>query len=145
MGVARMKGNRIKSLSHGDPVPTGEPKRYRSSHGYIRLRWKVGERDYVEAYEHRLVAGLDAVEVHHVNHDKADNRPENLQALSRREHGARHVKWNVAEAANLYRGGLSTTAVGAMFGVTPGQVSRQLRRAGVQMRDFAGRPRPASV
>jgi hypothetical protein len=49
MGVARMKRNRIKSLSYGDPVPPGEPKRYRSSHGYIRLRWKVGERDYVEA------------------------------------------------------------------------------------------------
>jgi hypothetical protein len=86
------------------------------------------------------------VEVHHVNHDKSDNRPENLQALSSvREHAAKHVKWDIAAAADLYRSGLSTTEVGAVYGVTSGQVSRQLRRAGVHMRAFNGRPRTEGV
>lgn len=46
--------------------------------------------------EHRKVAwdaGIltdPSLVVHHVNHDRTDNRPENLQALTRREHARLH-------------------------------------------------------
>lgn len=71
----------IRSLKAGDPIPPGEPRRYLSSHGYVRLRWKVGKRRYVEVYEHRVVDGVvtDAPQVHHHNRVKHDNRPENLE------------------------------------------------------------------
>ncbi len=82
-----------RSLLPGEPIPGGQPRRYISAHGYIRLRWKVGTRSYVEAYEHRLNFGLPArLIVHHKNEDKTDNRPENLEAMTIGEHITHHHK-----------------------------------------------------
>lgn len=89
--------------SHGDPEylerPTyGEGRRVRSD-GYIDI-WDP-EHPLAAAYgyvaEHRKVAwdaGLltdPANHVHHKNHDKTDNRLENLEVLTPGEHGGRHV------------------------------------------------------
>lgn len=88
---SRIGESRIRQLKPGEPVPEGEPRRYTSdSRGYVRLRWRVGKGEYVETYEHRLIAGLPAAEVHHDNEVKDDNRPENLHVLGKSEHAAEH-------------------------------------------------------
>ena len=58
---------------------------------------KAIKKGYVA--EHRLVAEKkigsflkDDEEVHHINFDKLDNRPENLQILSKSEHSKLHQK-----------------------------------------------------
>lgn len=61
--------------------------------GYVRLAITTNEWDY----EHRIVVEkslgrkLEYDEnIHHINHDKTDNRLENLQLLSRSEHTKLH-------------------------------------------------------
>lgn len=129
--------NHIRMLRPGEAQPAGEPRRYRSGHGYIRLRWKVGLRSYVETYEHRLVAGLPSATVHHRNEQKDDNARGNLEALSRPEHVRRHnpFTWDVDCAANLYRSGWTLPQLEAKFGKNTGQIYRGLRSRGVQMRE----------
>lgn len=63
------------------------------SEGYVRV-WTEA---YGYMYEHRLVISkrlqraLSADDiVHHINGDKSDNRPENLQLMSRAEHMNEH-------------------------------------------------------
>lgn len=62
--------------------------------GYVRISVDGGYR-----YEHRMVMErilgreLDYNEtVHHINGDKQDNRPENLEVLSRAEHAGHHSR-----------------------------------------------------
>ncbi|WP_035975507.1 HNH endonuclease [Kutzneria albida] len=82
----------IRTLRWDEPLPEATPRRYRDGRGYIRLRWLVGTQQYVEEYEHRLVAGRPhpRFHVHHRNEVKDDNRPENLEILTPGEHEARH-------------------------------------------------------
>lgn len=62
------------------------------ANGYVRLF-----RDGESLYEHRVVweehfgAIPDGFHVHHKNHDRSDNRPENLEVVEGREHNRRHT------------------------------------------------------
>lgn len=66
------------------------------AHGYV-LIWNVDKQRYER--EHRVVMSkhigrelTDDEDVHHINFDKSDNRIENLQVLSRKEHSILHEK-----------------------------------------------------
>jgi len=127
-------------LSPGEEVPKSTPKRYVASHGYVRLRWRVAPYEYVETYEHRVFNGrvTDAEHVHHVNHDRADNRPSNLRPMSADDHALEHaaIPW-WAQAAMLYTQGLSTYEVGEKLSRNPASVYRALKRMGVPIRTEA--------
>lgn len=95
-----------RQLQADDLVPDGDPRRYRDGRGYIRLRWLVEARTYVEVYEHRLVMGLPNAEVHHENEDKGDNAAGNLVALTKAEHARTHQRHRPGVATGLDAGRL---------------------------------------
>lgn len=128
----------IRTLRHGELPPEGvEPRRHKNSQGYVRLRWSIGSGDYVESYEHRWVMGNPPadVQVHHRNHVRDDNRPENLQMVTSREHGAEHRAIDRDEAVRLYRAGHGTPAIAAKMGHNAAAIYRAIRDAGEPMRD----------
>jgi hypothetical protein len=127
----------IRQLQAGEALPLGEPKRYRSGSGYVRLRWQVSPMLLVEVYEHRLVTGTvgQPVEVHHKNGIRDDNRLENLEVLTPSEHRRKHATFPCQEASDLYSDGWSTLRLAEHFGIDPSAISRGLRRAGYLLRD----------
>lgn len=161
----RLSRNKIRQLKAGESLPPGEPKRYRNQQGYIRLRWLVGPQSYVEVYEHRVFDGVvtDAEHVHHINHDRSDNRPENLERMTMAQHAQMHgeerkgdygryrsrhdqAKAERAEANRerrtalslemraLYEAGYTTVDIATKYGIDSSGVSRRLRQVGTRMR-----------
>lgn len=126
----------IRKLLSGEQIPPGEPARYKNAAGYVRLRWKVGVCQYVEVYEHRLIAGLDSPEVHHCNLKTDDNRPENLIPLTSIEHGEKHSRIDGAEAARLYAEGWSLPRLARRYGVGDVTVLRFFKRRGFKLRSL---------
>lgn len=126
----------IRYLRPGELVPTHTPLRYVTTHGYVALRWKVGPRQYVEVYEHRVTAGrvTTAEHVHHINHDKTDNRAENLQPMTAAEHHLQHAGPNPAACERMYLDGMNTVEIARELGINPATVSRTLKRRGIQTR-----------
>ncbi len=123
-------------LRSGDKVPEGTPKRYRDGYGYIRLRWKTGPRTYAEVSEHRLLMGMppDTMEVHHINGNRADNRPENLEVLPIVTHRQLGVTFDVEAARTAYLAGASYPELGTRFNVHHVNVMRALKNRGMQSR-----------
>jgi hypothetical protein len=141
-GPSKATPKHVRTLGPDEPRPEGEPRRYAARHGYVRLRWRVGVGQYVEALEHRLVVGAQpGVHVHHRNHVTDDNRPGNLEPLTPAEHAAHHGlirrRFDRARAAAMYRDGMSTVEIGHALGVNPATVYRGLVRAGVATRSMA--------
>lgn len=83
--------------------------RYLDASGYVRVR--VGPNDW--PYEHRHVWESangpipDGFHVHHRNHDRSDNRPENLELLDGRAHNRHHTAARHASGDLNNRGGRS--------------------------------------
>jgi hypothetical protein len=126
----------IRSLREGERPPEGKPRRYRNGAGYIRLRWLVGLREYVECYEHRFVAGLTTEAVHHINGRRSDNREENLQSMSRADHGKHHnpKSYSPEVLIERYRDWKTTIELGREFHLNRATISRALKTAGVKAR-----------
>ncbi|KKN75624.1 hypothetical protein LCGC14_0378620 [marine sediment metagenome] len=120
----------IRQLQPNEPIPKGEPRRYKNAAGYIRLRWSTKDGNYIEAYEHRVVTGAGPrMQVHHRNHDKSDNRLENLEILTSTAHGKTHRRINDSEIATMYASGLSIPAIHQRTGWDMGALSRSLKRS----------------
>jgi hypothetical protein len=131
------KGTTFRRLLDHEPVPAGEPKRYRNGSGYIVLRWKIGVASYVEAFEHRIVTGRISQHVHHINGIKDDNRLENLRPVTSIEHGTEHTTWDVTEACELYLAGWSLPRLSKRFSKDHAHIMRALKRRGVVMRTLS--------
>lgn len=128
----------IRSLRPGESPPPTEPKRYPNSSGYIRLRWRVGPGEYVEAYEHRVIAGEPVGQVHHRDHDKTNNDPSNLEVLTPADHARlHHMRHDADEMVRLYADGMSTPQVAAVLGCDAATVYRALVRNGVKPRSLS--------
>lgn len=126
-----------RSLKPGEPIPGGRPNRYRTNQGYIRWRWLVGPGRYIECFEHRVIMGNPIGVVHHKNHVRDDNRPENLEVMSHSAHSRMHHprKLHKSTAVKAYvEWGWQSTDIARVFGVATSQVSDRLAEAGVLIR-----------
>lgn len=128
----------IRTLRPDEPVPEGEPRRYKNANGYMRLRWRLGPGEYVECYEHRFAMGLpEGREVHHVNRHRDDNDSANLEALTPAEHAAEHAPAWVEAGVQLYAAGRTCDDIAKMAGIGAPAVYRALARRGVRFRTQA--------
>jgi hypothetical protein len=105
-------------------------------------------RGYVR--EHRLVAEtkigrklFDWEDVHHIDGDKANNLPENLEVLTRSEHIRRHNNESSTARSFRFRTDsdlrdltrlLTTTQIAAAFETSPASVQREFERRGIELR-----------
>lgn len=128
----------IRTLKAGEPLPSGVPSRYRNSKGYVRLRWRLDDGSKVEVYEHRAVVGNPAgMQVHHKNGVRDDNRLENLEVVTAREHQSHHmasVRVDDDRVSALYSLGLSQPQVAELMGINPATVCKSLARTGMTAR-----------
>jgi HNH endonuclease len=117
-----------------------------TAHGYRRV-YVPGHPTaaaYGWAYEHRMVA-YDAwgdvvlgMQVHHKNHDRLDNRLENLELMTQADHMAAHGMKNRkverGQVVEMYRSGMSTPAIAKAVGSHAGNVYRMLVAEGEPLR-----------
>jgi Homeodomain-like domain/HNH endonuclease len=129
----------IRTLKPGETVPPFPPKRYASSQGYIRLRWRVSKNEHVEAYEHRVFDGRITLadEVHHIDHDKTNNDPTNLRQTTTKGHGRYHQTLDRSRMVELYQQGYSTPQIGEQMGCNATTVYRALVAEGIQPRSIS--------
>ena len=135
---ADARGRKQYRLRAGDLIPDWPPRhRYQQLNGYVRLVWNVAPKFTIIAAEHRVVAGLPAVDVHHRNKNKADNDPANLEPLSKIDHARMHhpsAYWNISEGARLYADGLSLRQLASRFGVGYASVKERLKKHNIPLR-----------
>lgn len=145
------KRNRPKTtyrkLERGEKLPEGQPLRYKTAQGYIMLRWTLAPSSFVEVAEPRVIDGHNstAEHVHHKNFVRDDNRPENLQEVTVKEHQAIHRaedRRRHREMKDLYEAGKTTTEIAELMGTNHGNVYRALVRQGATIRTATDYAKP---
>lgn len=140
----------LRWRKYGDPLGAAAPRTraVKKTTGYVRVK-RTGHPEadaWGWALEHRVVAHDTwgpipaGFHVHHKNHDRTDNRPENLEVVSPSEHGRRHRETDHARIAALYLDGMTTIEVAAVEGINPATVSRILASQGVPTRPMPKTP-----
>lgn len=144
--------------SHLEPELKNESKntagRIVDSGGYVSIRKSshpyVRGNGYIK--EHRLVMEivlqryLTADEIiHHINRDKTDNRPENLEVVDMAEHRRIHnledkiydSKYDLELVRELYLEGKSTREIAEVIGIGKSTVGYYIRKWGISRTDLS--------
>lgn len=125
-----------RQLRTGSPAGRPRPELI-EWRGYLARRLPVHPLADAQGYvlEHRRVA-WEAFgpfprdhHVHHVNGDRMDNRPENLEVLTAAAHGREHFTIDRSEVFRLRAAGLTLRQIGAAVGTDSGNVHRILKTA----------------
>lgn len=141
----------FRTLQTGERVPSHTPTRTLQDTGYIVLRWTVSPNVVVRVLEHRV--GQDGIvvaaeHVHHINGDRSDNRPENLEYLDAKTHQAHHHhRIHLDEIGRLYGNGLKMREVAEELGTSIEYVCRLMAENGIESRDpadYIDVPRPTA-
>lgn len=93
-GIAKPNITSFKKGDHvGDKHPNWKGGRIVTTQGYISMWTDKGRRaEHVVVAEKKLGRKLKRNEcVHHINHIRTDNRPENITVMKQREHGIYHA------------------------------------------------------
>lgn len=132
MGEDAKRGPRVRRARWRSECPDREPNGvYDDGKGYRVMRWLDGD-EIVEMLEHRWVMDPGpGRQVHHIDHDRANNDPSNLEIVTTREHGERHRSVPDDELRSLHREGLSQVAIGERLGIHSSQVSRRAASLGL--------------
>ena len=132
-----------------------EGGRVMDSYGYVMI--KKNSHPYAQSSgyikEHRLVMEVELGRyltadeiVHHINRDKSDNRPENLEVVSMAEHRRIHniedkiyeSKYDLELIRELYLEGYSTRKIAEMIGIGKSTVGYYVRKWGISRTELSG-------
>ena len=132
-----------------------EGGRITNSYGYILIKKPSHPFAQSSGYikEHRLVMEVELGRyltadeiVHHINKDKSDNRPENLEVVSMAEHRRIHniedkiyeSKYDLELIRELYLEGYSTRKIAEMIGIGKSTVGYYIRKWGISRTGLSG-------
>lgn len=133
----------IKTLKMGERVPDFPPKRYTKSQRYVKLRWKIGKREYLEVWEHQVVDGVvSSCITHHVDHNKHNNSEGNLKRCrDDADHSKEHRRLDHQEICKLYVvDGMSICRIAAKLHTDDGTITKILHKYNIEMRYGKGKP-----
>jgi len=98
--------------------PSLERGKYVSSDGYYILTTGHGgyKREHIHIAEQVYGKIPKGYVVHHINEDKLDNRPENLQVMSRADHNTLHFTRDFSKQIARYKGGEGLRSIADSLG-----------------------------